>query len=227
MLCAAVGDVGQIVVYGLIAALSPVALLSTLAVLSTRRARANGVSFAVGFVIGQTLALAVVLVIGTISVRERRDSVVPASFELAVGLLLILLAFRRRSSDEEQPELGGKRMSAVLDKLADLTPRSAFSVAVPLGIGVKRLLVTILAASTIALANVSDNEEIKLGAIYVAVACALVLLPVAVYVVAGPRADDLVAATKVWLTEHQQEVVRVALLAFGGLLAVDAIVSLA
>ena len=98
---------------------------------------------------------------------------------------------------------------------------------VPLGIGVKRLLVTILAASTIALADVSDEDVVKLGAVYVAVACGLVLLPVAVYVVAGPRADDLVATTKSWLTTNQQAVVRVALLAFGGLLAVDAIVSLA
>jgi len=222
-----VGDVGQVVVYGLIAALSPVALLSTLAVLSTRRARANGLAFGVGFLIGQTLALVVVLVIGTIGVRERREDVVPASFELGVGVLLILLAFRRRSVDEPQRELGGRRMSAVLDRLADLTPRKAFSVAVPLGVGVKRLVVTILAASTIALADVSDGEEIRLGAIYVAVACALVLLPIAIYVIAGARADELVARAKVWLTENQRQVVRIGLAAFGMLFVVDAIVSLA
>jgi threonine/homoserine/homoserine lactone efflux protein len=221
-----VGDVGQIVVYGLIAALSPVALLTTLAVLATRRARANGLAFAVGFVLGQTLALALAVVIGTISVRDRSDDVVSASFELGAGVLLILLGLRHRAASDPRHPVGGSRTAALLDRLADLTPRRAFAVGAVLGAGVKRVIVSLLAASTIALADVSDQEETKLAAIYVGVACALVVLPVAVYVIAGPRADELVRDSKTWLTENQGAAVRIGLLAFGGLFVVDAIVSL-
>jgi hypothetical protein len=96
----------------------------------------------------------------------------------------------------------------------------------PLGIGVKRLIVTVLAASTIAIADVGRAGAIKLGAVYVSVACALVLLPVAFYLIAGAHADELVADSKAWLTANQSRLTGIALLAFGALFVIDALATL-
>lgn len=222
------GTAGQIIVYALIAALSPVALLTTLAVLSSRRGRANGVAYGVGFLIGQTLALVLVVVVGSIAIRDRGDHVVSASFELAVGVLLIAAALRRRSGSapaEAQTEVR-ERTGALLERLAELTPRTAFSVGIPMGVGVKRLVVTFLAASTIAIADPGRTEAARLCAVYVSIACALVLLPVAVYLIAGARADEWVADSKAWLTANQRRVTGTALLAFGVLFVADALVDL-
>jgi len=221
------GEVGQVIVYGLIAALSPVALLATLAVLATDRARANGTTFGIGFLLGQTLALVVTLLLGSITIGDRGDSTVLASFELGAGVLLIAIGLRRRGREETQRELGGSRTSAFMARLAGLTPRTAFTVGFPLGIGVKRLVVTVLAASTIAIADVGHADAIKLGAAYVSVACALVLLPVAVYLIAGSRADEWVVDSKAWLTANQARLTSMALLAFGALFVADGIAALA
>ncbi len=222
------GEVGQVIVYGLIAALSPVALLATLAVLGTDRARANGMTFGIGFLLGQTLALLVTtLLLGSITIGHQGDSVVLASFELGAGVLLIAIGLRRRGREEAQRELGGSRTSAFIARLAGLTPRTAFTVGFPLGIGVKRLVVTVLAASTIAIADVGDADAIKLGAVYVSVACALVLLPVAVYLIAGARADGWVVDSKAWLTANQARLMGIALLAFGALFVADGLAALA
>jgi Sap-like sulfolipid-1-addressing protein len=221
-----VGATGQVIVYGVIAALSPVALLTTVAVLGTNRARANGVAYGIGFLLGQTLALLVVVLVGSITIRDRGDDVVSASFELGVGVLLILLGLRHRIAPAaEQTEITG-RTGALLSRLADLTPRTAFTVGVPMGVGVKRLVVTILAASTIAISDPSRDEKVRLGAIYVSVACALVLLPVLAYLIAGSRADQTVADAKSWLTANQHRVAGFALLTFGAVFVADALIEL-
>ena len=221
------GEVGQVIVYGLIAALSPVALLATLAVLGTDRARANGTTFGIGFLLGQTLALVVMLLVGSITIGDRGDSVVLASFELGAGVLMIAIGLRGRGREEAQQELGGSRTSAFFARLAGLTPRTAFTVGFPLGIGVKRLVVTVLAASTIAIADVGHADAIKLGAVYVSIACALVLLPVAVYLIAGARADEWVVDSKAWLTANQTRLTGIALLVFGALFVADGLAALA
>ena len=222
------GATGQIIVYGLLAALSPVALLTTLAVLGTNRGRANGVAYGIGFLLGQTLALVVVVLVGSITIRDRGDDVLSASFELAVGVLLIVLGLRQRgapAAEHDQTEIGG-RTGALLARLAELTPRTAFSVGLPMGVGVKRLVVTLLAASTIVIAEPGRSEAVRLGAIYVSVACVLVLLPVLVYLIAGARADEWVADSKSWLTANQHRVTGIALLAFGSLFVADALIEL-
>ena len=49
-------QVGQVLLYGLFAALSPTVLLATLVVLGSGRGRLNGLVFLIAFAIGQTLA---------------------------------------------------------------------------------------------------------------------------------------------------------------------------
>src|SRR6266498_982151 len=220
-------EVLQVLLYGLLAAASPTVLLATLAALSTRRARANGSAFAGGFLLGQSIGLAVPLLIGASSVPSSgSNSTVSAWFQLGVGLLLLAAAYRARQA-QPAPEVNGEsRTTALLARLARVTPRTAFSIGVPLGIGVKRLIISILAASTIALSGLSDSEEFGLGLLYVLVASLLVWLPVAVYLIAGKRADGWVTSSEEWLAANKRRLTFFSSLVFGVLFAIGALVQL-
>jgi hypothetical protein len=79
----------------------------------------------------------------------------------------------------------------------------------------KRFVITVFAASTIALASVTRSEAIGLGALYVAVASVLVWVPVALYLVAGKRADEFVETAKSRLAANQRRITYYISLAFG------------
>ncbi len=79
----------------------------------------------------------------------------------------------------------------------------------------KRLTITLLAGATIALAGLIPAEELGLGALYVVIASVLVWLPVAVYLVAGKRADAWTANTQAWLIANEVRITVASTLAFG------------
>ena len=161
-------------------------MVATLAVLGTKRARVNGSVFAVGFVLGQVLALFFEIAIGSVTTPGGGDSTASGALEIVVGLLLLVTAERaRHHSDTPRAETGKSRTQLALDRLERVTPRTAFSVGVTLGIGLKRLVITVFAASTIALANLARAQELALGAFYVLLASVLVWAPITVYLVAG------------------------------------------
>jgi len=66
-----VSETTQIVLYALIAGLSPLALLATLAVLGSGRGRLNGSLFAVGFLLTQSAVLLVAFLLGATATPDR------------------------------------------------------------------------------------------------------------------------------------------------------------
>ena len=215
-----------LLVYAVLAAASPVTLIATLVVLGTADARRSGIAFAAGFVLGQAAGLGIPLIVGlSVTSSSGENSNVSASFELAVGLLMLLAAsrmFRKRA----EPIPDESRAAVLLVRLERVTPKTAFSFGVPLGIGAKRLLIAILAASTIALDASSRSAEMRQAAFYVVIASALVWLPVMVYFFVGPQADEWVAVSKRWLLANQREVSLYLALIFGLLFTGDAVVKL-
>ena len=91
----------------------------------------------------------------------------------------------------------------------------------------KRLIISILAASTIALAGLSNREEFRLSVLYVLVASLIVWLPVAVYLVSGNRADGWVSSSKESLVVNQRRLMFLTSLVLGLLFLVDALIQLA
>ena len=84
-----------LLVYAVLAAASPVTLIATLVVLGTADARRSGIAFAAGFVLGQAAGLGIPLIVGlSVTSSSGENSNVSASFELAVGLLMLLAASR-------------------------------------------------------------------------------------------------------------------------------------
>lgn len=215
-----------LLVYALLAAASPVVLLATLIVLGTERARVNGLVFAAGFILGQAAGLGIPLLLGLIVTSATGENGNLSTWlELAVGVLLILGAGRIRRR-EAGPTSDESRTARLMVRLEHVTPAAAFSIGVPLGIGAKRLVIAMLAASTIALEAAGHATEFRQAVLYVLIASVLVWLPVMVYFVVGPHADDWVTSAKRWLLANQREVSFYLALIFGCLFAADAVVRL-
>lgn len=217
----------EIFAYALLAAASPTTLLATLVVLGTERGRLNGIVFGAGFILGQAIGVGVPLFVGVaVTSKTSQNGTVTAGLELALGVLMVLGAYRLRRPKRDRPMRGESRAAAVLSRLEHVDPKSAFTLGIPLGIGVKRLVLSILAASTIALSASGQLGELQQGATYIVIASVPVWLPVMVYFVVGARADDWVRISKAWLLANQREVTFYLALGFGLLFVVGGIVGL-
>jgi hypothetical protein len=212
--------------YGLVAALSPTVFLATLAVLGSGRGRLNGVVFLIAFVVGQSLTFLVALLIGSEFSPNAGAGRVRAVLELAAGIGLVGVGWQRRSGHRVDESGERLMMESLFAKLSRVAPAVSFGVGLPLGIGVKRLLITILAAATVASAGLAPADEVALGVEYVVIATFVVWLPVLVYLVFGARADTLMADAKRWITLHEDGLTILAAFAVGLFLIGDALVQL-
>jgi threonine/homoserine/homoserine lactone efflux protein len=88
-------EVTRILFFGLLAAASPITFLATLIVLGSGRGRKNGIVFAVGFVLGQSVAFLLALVIGSAFTQNEHDTAT-AAIELTTGAALLVIAVRGR-----------------------------------------------------------------------------------------------------------------------------------
>ena len=219
-----------ILLYALVAGLSPLALLATLAALGTGRGRATGSAFAVGFLLTQSVVLFVAVILGSAATpdRERSHETLAAVLELVLGIALLAFAAHGRLSDRPAERARESRTAALLARLGNLRPATALSVGSLLGVGgVKRLTITLFAGATIAVASFNRAQETALGVAYVAIASLLVWLPVAVYLVSGRRADAWTEATRGWLIANEQRLTEVSTVFFGVLLIAHSLVLLA
>ena len=217
----------SLLLYALIAAASPFALTASIAVLKTRLARLNGVIFAGGFFLGEAIGWIIALALGTLLGLGSGDNKIAAAVEFVFGLLLLAAAVQVHRGFTPTPGQGSGRTQALVRRLEQLRPLTAFSFGTLLGIGIpKRLTITIVAAATLKASGFTVAEQVTLVLIYMAVAAVLVWAPVAIYVVAGRRADSVLADGQAWLTSNQREVTLYSLLVFGTVLVVDGLVKL-
>lgn len=218
----------RIFVYALVAGASPIALVASLGVLTSRRGRTNGLAFAIGFLLAQSIAFAVAFALGTAATTGRQGHpTAEAVLELAFGLGLLVIAWPERRREGTAPGGAPARTRALLERLRRLRPGTAFAVGSLLGVGgVKRLTITLVAGATVGIAGLSPIEDVLLGAVYVVVAAVLVWLPVSVYLVAGERADAWMTSAETWIMSNERRLTFVSTLVFGFLLTSDALVRL-
>jgi MFS family permease len=220
-----VHETAQVLAYALVAAASPVVLLATLAILGSGRGRVNGTVFMAGFVLGQSIAFLVALLVGgTIGDHSRGDDAV-AYFELAAGLVLLGIAWRQRAPRSPRAP-DSSRTEALVARLARITPAVTFGIGLPLGIGTKRLVLTVLAAVSVARSDLIPAEQVALGFLFVLVATVVVWVPVTLYLIFGKRSDDLVVRCRASIAAHEQPLAVVSLVVLGVLFIVDGVVRL-
>ena len=214
----------RVLLFALVAGMSPIAIVSTLAVLTSRRGRTNGLAFVTGFMLAQAAIFLAAFFVGSAATTDREgNEQLAAALELAFGVALLALAWpQRRNRTTGVGGGGGTRTKALLERLRGLRPVTAFSFGALLGVGVKRLTITVVAGGTVGVASLLLVEELALGLLYLLVACVLVWVPVGVYVVAGARADDWMAAAEDWLLANERRLGFFSTVVFGLLLISDA-----
>ena len=216
----------RILLFAIVAAASPVALLASLAVLTSRRGRANGTAFMIGFVLGQAAAFLAAVLLGSAATANRSggNETLTAALELAFGLGLLALAWPERRRETQLRGGGPSRTQSLLARLKRLRPGTAFSVGALLGVGgVKRLTITIVAGATVGIAGLLAVQDVLLGVLYVAIATVLVWLPVGIYLVAGERADRWMEEAETRLLANERRLTFFSTLFFGFLLTSDAL----
>jgi hypothetical protein len=219
----------RVFLYALVAATSPLALTSTLFVLRTGRPRINGLLYAGAFLFTQTLALALALALGVASVTHGDHR---PGFEygltLAFGALLVVAAFYLRAHPRvHATKSGPNKATAVLGRIKHLSPGQAIGVGAALGIGgPKRITVTLLVAGAIAASGLPFGRTATIAVEYIVIGTVLVWLPVVLYVIAGKRAEDWIAAAQAWATAHEQTLTFYPALFVGLILVVDGLIQL-
>jgi hypothetical protein len=213
----------QLVPYALLAALSPLAFAATLAVL--RAGRLKAVAFAACAVAGQFAACALFVIIGSVALpgTDGKHSTLKIALELAVGSALILLAVRvRRGRLAAEPS--GDRSAAMVGRLRRVHAATAAVAGLLLGVGgPKRLVLTMLAAATIAASALSRSSRTAVAGLYAAASTIIVWAPVLLCLLLGARAVARLDDAEAWLVRHRRTVTFYALVSVGALFFLDAL----
>ena len=222
----------HVVLYGLVAATSPLALGATLVVLRSGHGRLNGLMFAIGVLVGQSLVCVLLLALGsawTPGGGDENDRL-RGILDLGFGIALLLAAWHvqrtalpRRTGTTPR----GRRSQSWHDRLEGLGPVTAVGTGALLGFGgPKRLGITFLAATSVAAADLSTTASVVLLAVYVLLATVLVWAPVLAYLVFTDRATDWLEARQQWIRDHERSVVVYPSLVLGVVLLISGIVQL-
>jgi len=214
----------RVFLYSLVAATSPLALTSTLFVLRSGRPRINGLLYGGAFLLTQTLVLLIALAVGVASATHGdRHPGLEYGITLFFGALLVVAAFYLRAHPRaHSTKTGPNKATAVLGRIKHLSPGQAIGVGAALGIGgPKRITVTLLVAGAIAASGLPFGRSATIAIEYVVIGTVLVWLPVVLYVIAGKRAEDWIAAAQGWASAHEQTLTFYPALIVGLILVVD------
>ncbi len=212
--------------YALVAALSPMAFAVTLAVIKAGRLQA--LAFTAAMIASQFLVGALLVSIGGWMVPQRTHghATARALLDLAFAAWMLTLAARVRRRRPDPKPRSSPRTTAVLDRLERVHLGTALAAGLLLGVGgPKRLVLTALAAATIAATPTDGHSEAVQLAAYTIVATVLVWAPVLAFELFGSRAMQTIDAAGLWLARRQRTALVIALLAIA-LLAVAGAASL-
>ena len=213
----------QVLLYGLLAGLSPLAFAATIAVTQTGRLKALG--FGAGFVLAQLSTCALFVIAGVAATGTRTSHPgIQALLSATLALLLVWVALQVRRRGPRKGEGSSERTRALLERLGRLRFLTTIVAGLVLGVGgPKRLVLTAFAATAITIAGLRDSGEAALVVLYVALATALVWAPVILFIVLGERAVALMKGAQGEVERRQPEVTVYALLLLAVLLAIEAI----
>jgi threonine/homoserine/homoserine lactone efflux protein len=216
--------IGQMLPAAVGVAVSPMPIVAVVLMLVSRRGRANGPAFVVGWVLGLAILGAVVLAVS--SGADASDGGEPATWvgvlKLVLGLLLLLVGVRQwrgRPRGDQGPATPG--WMAALDTF---TPVKASGAGVLLSaLNPKNALLAVGAAAAIAGTGIATGSQAVAYGLFVLIASAGVGTPVALSVVLGDRARATLDGLKDWLTANNAVIMAVLLLVLGVKLIGDGI----
>jgi len=218
--------VGQVLVFAIGVALSPVAIIATVVILSTPRAKVNGPAFALGWVAGLVGAGAVLLLLGgSLGLGDGGDPSTRSSYiKLGLGILLVLVAvrrFRSRISDGANEKEPGW-----LKTLDEFDVVKVLGLAVLAALNPKNLVLLAGAMMAITQSDADTGGQIAGLAVFVVLGSVGTVTPIVIDRVMGDRAEPLLARLRGWMTRESSVIIAVICLLIGAKLIGDALTAL-
>jgi threonine/homoserine/homoserine lactone efflux protein len=215
--------IGAVLSAAVAVAISPIPIVAVVLMLGTPRAKTNGPSFALGWVVGMVVVSVVVLVIGR-GASDPNSATATGTNWLQVGFGVVFLSmagrqWRGRPKKGETPTM--PKWMAAIDKF---TPPRSFALGAALSAAnPKNLVLTAAAAASIAQAGVSVGQDVIAVAVFVVIASVTVVGAVVFYFVAGERATKPLDSLKTFMADHNNVIMMVILLVLGAKLIGDGI----
>jgi len=213
----------QVLLYSIVAGLSPLAVAATVAVMHAGRART--LAFGIGFVAAQLAVCGLFVSLGVAATRSgTRYPWVQVALAVTLAGVLVWLAGRVRTRPPAAKQVKtNPRTSRMLDRLSHLGLPTTLFAGILLGIGgPKRLLLAGLAATAITTSDLHTTIEFTLVIVYVAISTVVVWGPVILFVLLGDRAVSLIKEGQAEVGRRQPKVTVNALLVLACLCLVDA-----
>jgi hypothetical protein len=203
-------------------ALSPLPIAAVIVMLFTPQGRTNAATFLAGWVLGLLGVGAVVFVIPGLETGAGDPTALAGVVRGAVGLLLVAMGWRQWRSRSASGEPG--KMPAWMARADQLgVGRAAGMGVLFVSANPKNLLLTAAAAATIDESRLALSQQAAALLVFVALASATVAFPLIGVLVAGQRAEQVLARGKDWLIMNNARLIAVLLLLFGVLLVSRAI----
>lgn len=196
-------------------ALSPVPIIAVILMLSTPRARSNGPSFAVGWVLGLVAVSLLVLVVASGSDDpDSGSSTIVDVVTLVLGLLFLVMAAKQWQG---RPQPGQPpAMPSWMASVDHFTPGRSLGLGLLLsGVNPKNLALTLTAAASVAQAGLDGVQSAEVIALFVIIGSLTVVGPVLYAWFAGDRAAKPLASVKGFMTEYNAVIMMVVLLVLG------------
>ncbi len=208
--------IGEVLALALVVTLSPINIIPAVLLLFTKKPLAAALSYLAGFIIGVGAVLgALIATANAVDLHPDAGHSTWAEFlKLALGAYLIVAALRKFRGRPRAGEDG--TMPAWMDGIAEYTPGKSLGLGAALGaVNPKNIVVGLAAAATIASADLPFGQQVGAAAVYVAVAVAGVVAPIAVMLFLGDRAPAVLRDWRAWLGHNGATVMAVLFLVFG------------
>ncbi len=219
---------GQILVYAVGIAISPVPIIGVVLMLGTPRARSTGPAFLLGWVAGLAAAGTTALLVADGADASEAGS--PAEWvsllKLGLGVLLLVAAWRQwrgRPRRDEEPE-----MPSWMRRADSFTAPRAIGLGVALAVfNPKNLLLLLGAVAAISQTGASTAAQAGALAVFVLIATIGAGAPVVLYFALGEGAAGPLEGLRRWMSLHGAAIMVVLCLLIGAKLIGDAVSGLA
>ncbi|PSL02807.1 Sap-like sulfolipid-1-addressing protein [Haloactinopolyspora alba] len=219
------GDaVGQVLPLAVGVTLSPLPVIVVVLMLGTRRARSNGLSFLLGWLVGlAAVGTAAILVAGGADASGDGEPAAWVSWvKLALGALVLLLAAKtwrgRARGDEPAP------MPSWMSALDTFTAVKSAGLGVLLAaVNPKNLVLTLSAGVAVAQTGIPAGRQAAALAVFVVVGALGPGVPVVISLVLGERAARALNDLQTWMARHNSAIMTVVMLVIGAKLVGDGI----
>jgi hypothetical protein len=208
--------IGEVLPLAVGVAVSPIPIIAVILMLFSRRARANGLLFLLGWVLALAAVASVAYSLADSANVATSSSASDTVSWGKIGLGLLLLALSRRRWAKRPAPGETPTMPKWMTGIDTLAPGRAFVLGVLLaGVNPKNLALTLAAATGLAQLGVGGGDAVTGIVVFVVVASLTIAVPVAYRLLGGEPARAKLDELQQWLGANNATVMTVLLLVFG------------